>query len=150
MTVYKVNKCLIAIILTLFLFSLASAKNLNGKEEESPARPGDIDYYDDSAEMYEIKDPQRDKQNKIEGEVIEVMGKDVKIELKTSGKIKKGDKVELIYLTKDSGMKVVIGEWRVKEVIANMVIAEVINAKSEPKAGLKAIIHKGKEKKESL
>ncbi len=82
---------------------------------------------------------------KIQGEVVEVMGKDVRIKLISSGNPRKGFAVDLIYMI-SSGMELPVGTWKVRSINKREVIASADDKNVKPRVGMKALIYKKQEK----
>jgi len=75
----------------------------------------------------------------IEGRVAEIAGTDAGIRLNSPGSPKKGDRVDLIYVT-STGMEIEVGIWEVTEEKNGLVWAKVVDSFTSPRQGLTARI----------
>lgn len=80
--------------------------------------------------------------NAAEGEVREVEGEDVLIEMKNGRIPAVGDLAELKYVTA-AGMEMDVGTWKVVSAGSGRVRAEVLHAAAAPRRGLKAVFKPG-------
>jgi len=87
-----------------------------------------------------------DENAEISGEVIEVMGNDVRIKLTSSGTPRVGWNAELLFVT-SQGNEIPAGTWIVTSISGREVIAEDKDGNAPPRVGLKAKIRKGSSKK---
>jgi TPR repeat protein len=76
----------------------------------------------------------------VEGTVISVEDKDVKIEVADPANVQIGDQADLVYVT-SSGMELPVGTWRVKAIDGNVVTASHVESSAAPRQGLTAKIH---------
>jgi hypothetical protein len=87
----------------------------------------------------------------IQGEVIEVMGQDVKIKLTSEGQARVGFSADLTFVT-SQGTALPVGTWTVKSVDGQTVVAAPTVDAANPRVGLKALISnkKTEDKKRSM
>ena len=96
---------------------------------------------------YEIKynDQEAVPDVKIQGEVVEVTGKDVRIQLTSSGDAQVGFAADLTYVT-SAGLELPVGIWKVVSVNGREVTATTSDKSVEPREGMKALVYTVKEK----
>jgi hypothetical protein len=99
-------------------------------------------FLDKLGQMFRLEESGSDNNVPVEGEVVEVMGRDVKIRLTTDGTPKVGDAADLNYVT-SGGKSLPVGTWQVKSVKGKEVIAAPLDGEGSPRKGLKAVIYKG-------
>jgi len=75
----------------------------------------------------------------VEGEVIEIMGKDVRIQLTTSGVVRVGYVADLVFQTL-SGSELPVGKWSIIHINNREVVASPLEKTMTPCVGLKAKI----------
>ena len=75
----------------------------------------------------------------FDGEVIDVMGTDVRIKLTSSGIARAGDLIDLIFQT-SSGAEVPVGSWSISSINDREVIASALDTTTDPSIGMKAKI----------
>ncbi len=94
-----------------------------------------------SSEDYSLKHSTQEVPDmKISGEVVKVMGTDVRIKLISHGDPRIGSTVDLSYVT-SSGVELPVGTWKVVDVKQREVIAVANNKNVKPRVGMKAIIY---------
>ncbi len=105
------------------------------------SEPGDLQL--NNSRFENVKSRQADQRVstvKIKGEVIEVMGEDVRIKLISSGNPRKGFAVDLIYLT-SSGINLPVGTWTVTKIKNREVVAVADDKNVKPRVGMKALVY---------
>ena len=102
-------------------------------------------FTNERSENHEIKfNDQETPDEKVQGDVIEVMGADVRIQLISSGDVQVGFAADLIYVT-SAGMEIPVGTWKVTSVNNREVVAAASDKDVKPRAGMKALIYFQKE-----
>jgi len=82
----------------------------------------------------------------VEGEVVEVMGTDVRIKLTSSGVVRIGYVANLVYQT-SSGSQLPVGSWSVTRINGGEVFASALDEIMKPRVGIKANIMPSEKKK---
>ena len=82
----------------------------------------------------------------IKGEVLDVMGDDIKVAVKDNGMPKVGWPVDLYYVT-NQGKELPVGTWKVKSIEGQIITASKVKGIGKARKGLKAVMHNGQRKK---
>jgi len=94
--------------------------------------------------IFENVEPKQTNQKvstvKIKGEVVELMGEDIRVKLISEGKPKKGFAVDLTHIT-SSGLELPVGTWKVKSIKNREVLAVADDKNVKPRVGMKALVY---------
>lgn len=126
--------------------NLNSMMKSSGQEAPVTEKPGQKDSLDQMGDLFIGSGKAESSDQKIEGEVIEVMGQDVRVKLLGQGNPQVGYAVDLFFET-STGTRLPVGNWQVKSVSGREVVAEPVDGEGLPRKGLKAVIYKAEAKK---
>ena len=82
----------------------------------------------------------------IKGEVLDVMGDDIKVAVKDNGAPEIGWPVDLFYVT-SQGKELPVGTWKVKSIEGQIITASKVKGIGKARKGLKAVMHNGQRQK---